>query len=265
MKGYSPRRMMMMSIRPVLVFLCSLPLLPGRAYPQTPPPQKRETLKDGVEHWYVPGLPDGKSYISRKFEEIYSVVLSKNTQPFGRSVAFLVGVGAYQNLSPQLPSVHNDIVQMRDLLLNHAGFDEVYVAENDVVNRDLIEQYIKGIIVGGMKKNDRLLFYYSGHGGDNQGKTGYMLFGKAKKGEFWGQQVLAVDTLSDWSRELPIQHILFILDSCASGLAFAAKSAPDTSDKLLLGTLSGNGSRTVLTAGSADEADLCAGRSAAPW
>jgi hypothetical protein len=44
------------------------------------------------------------------------------------------------------------------------------------------------------------------------------------------------------------------LDSCASGLAFTAKLELDTTDKLLLQTLSGNGSRTVLTAGTADEA-----------
>jgi hypothetical protein len=228
-------------------------LLPVRSYPQSSQP-KREQLSDGVEHWYIPAPENGESYLTRKFEEIYKIVVPKSTQPFGKSIAFLAGVSRYQNLSPQLPSVHNDVVQMRDLLLNTAGFDEVYVAENDVVSRDLIEQYIKGIIARKMDKNDRLLFYYSGHGGDNQGKTGYMLFSRARIGEFWGSQVLAIDALSDWSRELQVQHILFIVDSCASGLAFTAKLGPDTSDKLLLQTLSGNGSRTVLTAGTADEA-----------
>lgn len=50
-----------------------------------------------------------------------------------------------------------------------------------------------------------------------------------------------------------VKHILFILDCCASGLAFTAKSGSVESEKLLLQTLSGNGSRTVLTAGTADE------------
>jgi len=182
------------------------------------------------------------------------VVFSKNTQPFGRSIAFLAGVSRYQNLSPQLPSVRNDIVQMRDLLLTQAGFDEVYVAEDDVVNRDLIEHYVKGIIPAGMSKNDRLLFYYSGHGGDDKGDTGYMLFSQAQRGEFWGPQVLEVNALSTWSSELKVQHLLFILDSCSSGLAFTTKSSTDDTDTLLIQTLSGNGSRTVLTAGTAEEA-----------
>jgi hypothetical protein len=232
---------------------CLLTLfLPAPLYSQSSQP-KREILSDGVERWNIPVPESGKSYLTRKFEEIYNVAFSKNTQPFGRSIAFLAGVSKYQNISPQLPSVRNDIVQMRDLLLNQAGFDEVYVAEDNVVNRDLIEHYVKGIIPAEMSKNDRLLFYYSGHGGDDKGDTGYMLFGRAKKGEFWGPQVLEVNALSTWSSELKIQHLLFIVDSCSSGLAFTAKSAPDSADNLLLQTLSGNGSRTVLTAGTADE------------
>ena len=143
---------------------------------------------------------------------------------------------------------------MRDLLLNKGGFDEVYIAQDGVVNRDLIERYVKGVIPKEMSRNDRLLFYYSGHGGDDQGDTGYMLFGGAKRGEFWGPQVLEVNALSTWSSELKIQHVLFIVDSCSSGLAFTAKSAPGNADELLLQTLSGNGSRTVLTAGTAEEA-----------
>jgi Caspase domain len=222
------------------------------AFAQGSQPQIHEKLPDGVEHWYVSASGNGESAFTRGFEQVYEVLFDKAHQPFGRSIAFLVGVSKYQNLSPQLPSVHNDIVEMRNLLINKAGFDEVYVAEDDAVNRDLIEQYVKGILAARMTKNDRLLFYYSGHGGDNQGSTDYMLFGKAKKGQFWGQQVLPVDALRDWSRELQIQHILFILDSCASGLEFTSKGTPAATDKLLR-TLSGNGSRTVLTAGTADE------------
>lgn len=214
---------------------------------------KSEVLKDGVEHWYIQQPPSSESYLTRKFAEIYNVVFSdQSARPFGRSIAFLVGVSKYRNLS-QLPSVLNDIKDMREFLLNKAGFDEVYVATDDKVNRDLVEGHVKGKLPASMAKEDRLLFYYSGHGGDNKGQTGYMLFGGAQRGQFYGQDVLAVDSLNDWSRELQIQHVLFILDSCASGLGIAEKSGSVDSDVLLIQTLSGNGSRTVLTAGTADE------------
>jgi hypothetical protein len=91
----------------ISTFLLAL-LFPVPSYTQNSQP-KREMLSDGVERWYVPAPAGGKSYLTRRFEEIYNVVFSKNTRPFGRSVAFLAGVGKYQNLSPQLPSVRNDI------------------------------------------------------------------------------------------------------------------------------------------------------------
>jgi hypothetical protein len=215
---------------------------------------KNETLPDGVEHWYL--TKKAHSYLDEKAGELWNVAFNKsNPPPFGRSFAFLVGVSVYHNTGfKQLPSVDHDLEDMRNFVLGRAGFDEVYVAKDDFVNRDLIEKYVKEVIISKMEKNDRLLFYYSGHGGDNKGKTGYMLFGKAQKGQFWGPQVLAIDTLTDWSRELHVAHILFILDSCASGLGIVSKDpAGADAEKLLIRTLQGKGSRTVLTAGTAEE------------
>ena len=84
-------------------------LLPVPLYSQNSQP-RLDKLSDGVERWYVPVPENGKSYFTRAFEDIYHVVLSKRAQPFGRSVAFLVGVSTYQDLRPQLPSVHNDVL-----------------------------------------------------------------------------------------------------------------------------------------------------------
>lgn len=215
--------------------------------------QTREQLPDGVEHYSYPATGGGDSYLNKLFSQMYNVIFTpKSVRPFGRSIAFLAGVPQYRSLTPQLPSVHNDLAQVRDFLLNDAHFDEVYVAEGDVVTRDLIEGYMKGVLPSKMQRTDRLLFYYSGHGGDNHGGTGYMLFSKADKGKFWGNDVLPVDLLKDWSQELPVQHVLFILDSCSSGLGIIPKGNQDA-QVLLLQTLSGNGSRTVLTAGTASE------------
>jgi hypothetical protein len=129
----------------------------------------------------------------------------------------------------------------------------VYVAQDDVVTRGLVERYMTEVFSKRDAK-DRLLFYYSGHGADNKGRTGYMQFANAEPGRFWDDNVLAINRVEDWSRELKLQHILFIIDSCASGLAFTSKAGAEDGNKLLLQALSGNGSRTVLTAGTADEA-----------
>lgn len=236
---------------PIFVLVMLL-LAPTLAHAQI----KTETLPDGVQHWYVTEPTQEQSFAMLKLKEIYGIVFNgRGSHPFGKSIAFLAGVSIYRDPAlPELPSALKDLDDMRKFLLRDGGFDEVYVAQNDAVNRDTIEKYMKDAISGRMQQNDRLLFYYSGHGADNHGKTGYMLFGNARKGQFWGQQVLAIDTLSDWSRELPVRHVLFILDSCASGLGITPKSSPTNSERLLIETLSGNGSRTALTAGTAGEA-----------
>lgn len=238
---------------PILALAIAL-LAPAFAYAQIK--AKVETLPDGIEHWYVTEPNQEQSFATRKLKEIFGIVFNgSESHPFGKSIAFLAGVSNYHDAAlPELPSALKDLNDMREFLLRDGGFDEVYVAKNDAVNRDTIEKYMKDAIGGRMQQNDRLFFYYSGHGADNHGKTGYMLFGNAHKGQFWGQQVLAIDTLSDWSRELPVRHILFMLDSCASGLGITPKSSPSNAETLLIETLSGNGSRTVLTAGTAGEA-----------
>jgi Caspase domain len=234
----------------LFLLLLSLALLVPAARAQV----KKEILPDGVEHWYL--TKQARSYLDETAAALWNVAFSKNNPPpFGRSIAFLVGVSVYHNNGfRQLPSVNHDLEEMRNFVFGRAGFDEVYLAKDDVVNRDLIEKYVKDVIISKMERNDRLLFYYSGHGGDNQGKTGYMLFGGAERKKFWGPQVLAIDTLTDWSRELHIAHILFILDSCASGLGIVSKDPSGIDrEKLLIRTLQGKGSRTVLTAGTAEE------------
>lgn len=142
---------------------------------------------------------------------------------------------------------------MKDFLLNKGGFDEVFIAKGEIVNRDIIEKYMKGIFPSKFKKDDRILFYYSGHGADGGGRTGYMQFSSAIPGEFYGSQVLPISAVEDWAVELGFNHMIFVIDCCASGLAFSPKSGNFDQNSQLIKTLSGNGSRVVLTAGTAEQ------------
>ena len=211
---------------------------------------QRTLLKDGVERWHRAKALGEKPWFFQQVENLFNVVLPPKDQlPFGVSVALLVGVSEYVHLSPQLPFVKNDLADMRAFLLNDGGFDTVYVASEKIVNRDLIDGYVRNKIGRSLKPRDRFLFYYSGHGADNRGKTGYMQFSQAVSNDFVGAQVLPIRTALDWSSELNINHMLFVFDCCASGLAFTSKGGPGD----LLASLSGNGCRMIMTAGTAEE------------
>jgi len=209
-------------------------------------------LDDNVIVWESRSAPDEKSKFFQWLEDFFSVILPSSEElPFDESIAFLVGVWDYDNLK-DLPFVENDINDLRLYLLEKGGFDKVYVATNEIATRDLVENYMMDIFRKTIDSDDRLLIYYAGHGSDLQGQTGYIQFSEARQNEF-GRNVLPINRCIDWSAVIPAKHILFIFDCCASGLAFTPRGDEEDDYNRLLNAFSGNGSRTVITAGTGDE------------
>jgi outer membrane protein OmpA-like peptidoglycan-associated protein len=234
-----------------LLFFCSLSIsAPALGAGGSPIQAIRQG--DGVILWTHTASTSKPIFFSI-FERLANVAFpSRETLPFDRSVAFLVGVSNYKNLD-SLPFVKNDLQDMKNYLLLRGGFDEIYVASDEIVTHDLIEEYMMNKFPRQLKDRDRLLFYYAGHGADARGTTGYMQFAKASPGDF-ARNVLSVDRVREWSRVNGASHMLFILDTCSSGLAFTSRAGDDwREEQALIQTLSGQGSRTVVTAGIAGE------------
>jgi hypothetical protein len=214
--------------------------------------QMKETkLSDGVIKYEVSGTNPPPDSFWQIFQNLFQFAPKK--PPFEKNFAFLVGVSSYKFLDPQLPYVKTDLENLRTFLMSQAGFDVVYIAADDVATAGLVENYMLNRFSKEIGENDRLFFYYSGHGADIGGSTGYMQFSKARKGFYEVDQYLAITRTQEWSKIIKAKHVLFFLDSCASGLGFDAKSGASSVDQDLLSTLSGNGSRFVITAGTARE------------
>jgi len=206
-----------------------------------------------VERWHRPEIKGKRSWFQSLIEETSNALWPSKSPPFGRSAALLTGVSDYKYLSPDLPSVEKDLKDMREFLLGDGGFDEVFVIKNENLDRDIIERYVKSKLPKRVGKNGRLLVYFSGHGGKNKkGATGYMQFRQARGGNFYGRNVLAINDVKDWSKEAEVKHLLVMLDCDISGLAFTQKGSQDC-DTGILNTLSGKGSRIVITAGSGEQ------------
>jgi hypothetical protein len=212
-------------------------------------------LTDGVKYYYRIGATETKPWFFQQVENLLDVIIPDKTKlPFGKSVAFLVGVSDYKFFATQLSFVKNDIEDMRYFLLTQGGFDEVYVAQEGIVDRDLIDKYMKGVFRNQLSPNDRLLFYYAGHGADLEGETGYMQFSQARSSEFYGKNVMKISDATDWCSEVKLKHLLIIFDCCASGLAIKSRSSnPKEEQAQMIATLSKNGSRAIITAGTATE------------
>ena len=94
------------------------------------PKLRYSRLAGGVELFSLerdvprPGLLSG-------LEKLYRVVRgSESEPPFGKSIAFLVGISRYDHIRPQLPFVENDLHDLREFLLHRGGFDRVYQLSN---------------------------------------------------------------------------------------------------------------------------------------
>jgi TPR repeat protein len=170
--------------------------------------------------------------------------------PFQRSIAVLVGIGHYQYIIPKLEYVSKDVEKMRDYLLGNGGFDAVYVMDEGV-SPETVETFMSDEMPQILQPNDRLLFYYSGHGADPGTGRPVLQFQQAKPGQ-WGQNVLRVDEYEQWSGLLKAKHVLFLYDACTAGEATIPKGAKEETQAAVT-ELSANGSRIVVTAGTAKQ------------
>jgi formylglycine-generating enzyme required for sulfatase activity len=187
------------------------------------------------------------------WQSIYELFQWQSSRrPFERSVAFLVGVSEYQHLG-ELQWVRKDLENVRNYLLNQGGFDIVYEARENIVTTNLIEDYMFNVLPGELTDRDRLLFFYSGHGTDVGGTAGYLQFSQAQ--QFYdASQYLAVTRCHEWSKVNKAKHILFVLDSCMSGMGWDPKEGGLINvDESLLSAFSESRSRHVMTAGTARE------------
>ena len=135
--------------------------------------------------------------------------------PFEKSHAFLIGINEYQHVSRLHTAVNDARVVAEKLKKDHH-----YIIHGPLLNptkADLVE-YIDHTIKKVVGKEDRVLFYFAGHGialDSEEGPNGYLVPVDAKAGEV--TTLLAMTELHDALTGLPCRHGLLILDCCFSG------------------------------------------------
>lgn len=126
-----------------------------------------------------------------------------------------------------------------------------------LVDKDATKEAIEGsfnsLTQSGTSSNDRVLFFFAGHGhtvSGNRGEVGFLVphAGDPEK----------VGSLIEWhslvkrAELISAKHILFILDACFSGLVFQRKSLDPGSTRFLRDIMTRRG-RQGLAAGKSDQ------------
>ncbi len=171
------------------------------------------------------------------------------------SYALVIGASDYQdNAWSDLSSVGEDVKAVRQALEGQ-GFQVQTVM--DPTEDDLIDEINDFIDAHGYEQDNRLLFYYSGHGYTqerNGRKFGYLVPVDApspydNEREFF-RKSLKMEQVLSWAKQIESKHALFVFDSCFSGSVLQSRAVAVPED---ISYSTAKPVRQFISAGSANQ------------
>lgn len=152
------------------------------------------------------------------------------TTEFANSRAYMIGINAYQNGIPQLRTAVADAERLGKLLKESHRYTTLTLPRNGAPTLSTLRDLLHKKMLQEVGPNDRVLFYFAGHGialdGDD-GPEGFLVPEDANRED--RSSFLSMTELNDALAKLPCRHLLLILDCCFAG-AFRWSSTRDLSD-----------------------------------
>ncbi|NNF58087.1 MAG: NACHT domain-containing protein [Rhodothermaceae bacterium] len=151
------------------------------------------------------------------------------TRPdFRQSVAAVIGINAYGHGVPPLKTAVGDARRLAQLLADEHGYDVHLLLDEQATHHGIIS-LLTDTLPPTIGADDRVLFYFAGHGvalDGEGGPTGYLLPQDAQIDE--AETYLRMSVLNEAFTALECRHMLVLLDSCFSG-AFRWSTTRDAS------------------------------------
>lgn len=178
---------------------------------------------------------------------------------YQNSWALIIGINKYTKASP-LEYACNDANAVTDVLKGNFNFSEsnITLLTDEAATRDAIVSAFLELATEKVNPDDRILFFFAGHGHTVTGKRGEIGFLVPVNGTPDDLTTLIRwDQLTRDAELIPAKHLLFIMDACYGGLAVTRYVSPG--NMRFLKDMLQRYSRQVLTAGKADEVVADAG------
>ena len=174
---------------------------------------------------------------------------------YNASYALVIGNGNYTNGWDPLPGALQDVKEVAEALKTH-GFN--VTLKTDLTTDEFNEAFLTFVLEHGADENNRLLFYYAGHGYTlplaNEQERGYLVMVDAPDPDTdklgFVRESVNMETLVGESKAIRARHVLFLFDSCFSGTILNAR------DRVRPESISDNiryPVRQFITAGRANE------------
>ena len=174
---------------------------------------------------------------------------------YNASYALVIGNGNYTNGWDPLPGALQDVKEVAETLKTH---DFNVTLKTDLTADEFEDAFLTFVLEHGADENNRLLFYYAGHGYTlplaNAQERGYLVMVDAPEPDTdklgFVRESVNMETLVGESKAILARHVLFLFDSCFSGTILNAR------DRVRPESISDNiryPVRQFITAGRANE------------
>jgi peptidoglycan/xylan/chitin deacetylase (PgdA/CDA1 family)/uncharacterized caspase-like protein len=178
-------------------------------------------------------------------------------QPYRESWAAIIGIDDYANWQKLQYAVH-DALGVKDLLIQKYSFkpDHVFTLLDAQATRQNILSLLGDKLGGAMVQHeDRVFVFFAGHGATRKlasgRELGYIVPVDADLIDLEGSAI-SMTNFQDISEAIPAKHVLFVMDSCYSGLALTRGGMPAFTQNYL-NEISRREARQMFTAGGADQ------------
>ena len=177
---------------------------------------------------------------------------------YDNSWALVVGINKYENVRP-LNYAIEDASAIKNMLINDFGFPRSNV--NVLLNNEASQSNIKkqlNALVRSAKDNDRVVFYFAGHGmtetlGLEGTDMGFLLPVEGDADNLY-LTAIPMDELKRISHMSKAKHMMFLVDACYVGLAAQNTRSLQNSDvPNFIEKISNDFSRQIITAGGKSE------------
>jgi len=141
---------------------------------------------------------------------------------YGRSFAVVIGINNYERW-PTLEFAVEDAKAIRQKF-EESGFDEITtILDQEATQRNILT-VLGHELPQKVDRNDRVVIYFAGHGqtedlptGD---KKGYIIPVDADTSNYFATAI-SMEQIRELSNRIPARHILYVMDSCYSGLGMS--------------------------------------------
>jgi hypothetical protein len=179
---------------------------------------------------------------------------ASSQQLYSKSHAVVIGINRYEKW-PLLEFAVNDAKEVEKALVA-TGFDDVTIILDEEATHRRILTELFDTLPRKVGRNDRVLFYFAGHGQTEEltsgGRKGYIIPVDAEVDNY-SASAISMEQIKSLSGRIGAKHTLYVMDSCYSGLGFNRSAGIDSASSEYLKKLVSMRVVQIITAGGKGE------------